>query len=309
MHQTLLVVKNSFNERLVQITCRTTFNYLSAPDVIIKILMKEHLRIGRINYANMFPIFYMLEHGCDCSAYRFIEGVPSELNRLLREGEIDISPSSSIEYLRHKDMYTILDGHSISSFGPIGSILLFSTRPLETLGGSTILTSSQSETSVVLLDIILKKFYSIECILKPSNNSFSKALEYYPAYLLIGDDALKAVSGCKLQVAGNNSKLYVYDLGNIWYQHTGLPFVFALWIARKDSETKMLIGKFRMDLSKAKDAALKNLKTIAREFYLTNIIAEDEIVSYWEGISYDLNNEHKKGLELFRKYAEELKLF
>lgn len=308
MHQTLLVVKNSFNERLVQITCRTTFNYLSAPDVIIKILMREHLRIGRINYANMFPIFYMLEHGCDCSAYRFIEGVPSELNRLLREGEIDISPSSSIEYLRHKDMYTILDGHSISSFGPIGSILLFSTRPLETLGGSTILTSSQSETSVVLLDIILKKFYSIECILKPSNNSFSKALEYYPAYLLIGDDALKAVSGCKLQVAGNNSKLYVYDLGNIWYQHTGLPFVFALWIARKDSETKMLLGKFRMDLSKAKDAALKNLKTIARESYLINILSEDEIVSYWEGISYDLDDEHLAGLELFREYAEHLNL-
>lgn len=309
MHRTLLVFKNSFNERLVQITCRAIFNYLPAPDVIIKILMKERLRIGRINYSNMFPIFYMLEHGCDCSAYSFIEGVPSELNRLLREGEIDISPSSSIEYLRHKDMYTILDGHSISSFGPIGSILLFSTRPLETLGGSTILTSSQSETSVVLLDIILKKFYSTECILKPSNNSFSKALEYYPAYLLIGDDALKAVSDCKLQVAGNNSELYVYDLGNTWYRHTGLPFVFALWIARKDSETKMLLGKFRMDLSKAKDAALKNLKTIARESYLINILSEDEIVSYWEGISYDLNNEHKKGLELFRKYAEELKLF
>ncbi len=321
MHPIHLVFKKSFNERLVLIICRTTFDNLSAPDVIIKILMREHLRIGRINYANLFPIFYMLEHRCDCSAYSFIEGVPSELNRLLRDGEIDISPSSSIEYLRHKDMYTILDGHSISSFGPIGSILLFSTRPIETLRGSTILTSSQSETSVVLLDIILKKFYSIDCILKPSNNSFSKAFEYYPAYLLIGDDAMKAekkVRSSESRVRGKtlnsklntqNSELFVYDLGDLWHKNTGLPFVFALWIARKDSETKMLLAKFRSDLSKAKDAALKNLKVMAGESDLITTMSEDEIVSYWAGISYDLDNEHKKGLELFSKYAEELKLF
>lgn len=252
----------------------------------------------------------MLENECDCSAYEFVEGVPSTLNRLLRQGKIDISPSSSVEYLRHKDRYTIMDGHSISSTGPIGSILLFSRKPIETLDGSTVLASSQSETSVALLDIILKKFYVIDCQLKATNEPLQKALETYPAYLLIGDDALNAVAGYKLQATSKNSRIYVYDLGDIWHKNTGLPFVFALWIVRKDccTDRPLLIARFKKDLDTAKIKALKSLKIIARESPLKNILSEGEIFSYWQEISYDLDDEHKNGLELFRKYAKELKL-
>ena len=112
------------------------------------------LKIGRFSYSNLFPIFYMLEKECDCSEYEFIEGVPSELNKKIRENEIDVSPSSSIEYLRNPDKYDLLDDHSISSKGPVGSIFLFSRRPIETLNGLTVLTSSQSETSVALQEIL-----------------------------------------------------------------------------------------------------------------------------------------------------------
>lgn len=279
---------------------------------------EHHIKIGRIHYANLFPIFYALEKYADCSAYDFIDGAPSALNRLLRDGKIDISPSSSIEYLRNKDRYTMLEGHSISSFGPIGSILLFSKKPLENLNGLTILTSSQSETSVVLLDVLLNKFYSVECRLKTSNEPLSRALEFYPAYLLIGDDALKAAAGCKLQGSSKKSSiaiphkpfLHIYDLADLWYKNTGLPFVFALWIARKDIciVEPMLFEKFRKNLDVAKDKALKNLMAIAGEYDFKDMTPENELVSYWQGISYDLNEEHKKGLALFRKYAEELRL-
>lgn len=265
-------------------------------------MTKGHLRIGRIRYANLFPIFYMLERSADCSAYEFVEGVPSVVNRLLREGDIDISPSSSIEYLRNEEKYTVLDGHSISSAGPIGSILLFSRRPIETLNGLIVLASSQSETSVALLDIVLNKFYDLDCPLKSTSEPLEKAIETHTAYLLIGDDALRE--------ALKWPKLYIYDLGDIWHKNTGLPFVFALWIARNawSMEEPALFERFRKDLDAAKVGALKNLRTIAGESPLLSMLSEDEIVSYWKGISYDLDEEHKKGLELFRKYAEELKL-
>lgn len=271
---------------------------------------RNFLTIGKINYANLFPIFYMLQNGCDCSAYKFVEGVPAEVNRLLREGAIDMSPSSSVEYLRHKDIYTVLEGHSISSFGPIGSILLFSKKTMENLNGLTVLTSSQSETSAALLDIILKKFYSVESRLEASSEPLLNALESHPAYLLIGDDALKALASYKLQVASKNSGLYIYDLGDLWHKHTGLPFVFALWIARKDfcSEMPQLLEKFKQDLNSAKINALKDLKAIANKSPLSNMLSRDEIVSYWQAISYDLNEAHKKGLELFQKYADEIGL-
>lgn len=260
------------------------------------------LRIGRIAYTNLFPIFYALEHGADCSGYEFVDGTPAELNRRLWKGDIDISPSSSIEYLRHRDSYTLIDGHSISSFGPVGSVFLFSKRPIEALAGLTIMTTSQSETSVALLSIILKKFYEIDCRLKTTSGDLTEVMREHEACLLIGDDALRE--------ALLWPHLSIYDLGDLWYRHTGLPAVFALWIARKNCcvQRPGLLGQFISDLDRSKKAALGSLKEIAGHSWLTRLIPEEEIVAYWKGISYDFLDEHKKGLELFRRYAEELSL-
>jgi chorismate dehydratase len=265
-------------------------------------LEAKRLRIGRIFYTNLSPIFHGLEKGSDCSAYEFIDGVPSALNRLLREGKIDVSPSSSIEYLRHEERYTLIEGHSISSAGPVGSILLFSKRPIDTLDGFTVLASSQSETSVALLDIILKKFYDLHCPLKSTGEPLAKGIESHVAYLLIGDDALRE--------ALRWPKLHIYDLGDLWYRNTGLPSIFALWIARKEmaGDESLLMECFKKDLDAAKVRGLRNLKAIAKDSPLKDALTEDELVSYWQGISYDLNDVHKKGLALFRAYAEELKL-
>lgn len=270
--------------------------------VRVIVLGAGKLRIGRMSYANLFPIFYMLEKECDCSDYEFIEGVPSELNKKIREGEIDICPSSSIEYLRYSDKYDLVENHSISSKGPVGSILLFSRRPIETLSGQTVLTSSQSETSVAMLQIILKKFYEAECRFRTSSAGLGDAIKSYSAYMLIGDDAM--VEAIKWP------KLYIYDIGELWYKNTGLPSVFALWIIKKDccAEKAPVLKRFLKDLDKAKSTALKNLKTIASASTLSNIFQAEELVLYWKGISYDLGDEHKKGLELFRKYAEEIGL-
>jgi chorismate dehydratase len=260
------------------------------------------LRIGKINYANLFPIFYTMEKTSDSSEYEFLEGVPSEVNRLLREGEIEISPSSSIEYLRRESMYTLIDGHSISCFGPIGSILLFSKRPIETLDGLTVLASSQSETSVALLNIILRKFYDFHCTLLPTSAPLAESMASHSACLLIGDDALRE--------SLKWPRLYIYDLGDIWHKSTGLPFVFALWMARNDfcEREPRQFEKFKDNLNAAKKQALKSLRDIAGRSSLATILSGDEIVSYWKGISYDLGDEHRKGLALFRQYAAELGL-
>jgi len=260
------------------------------------------LKIGRFSYSNLFPIFYMLEKECDCSEYEFIEGVPSELNKKIRENEIDVSPSSSIEYLRNPDKYDLLDDHSISSKGPVGSIFLFSRRPIETLNGLTVLTSSQSETSVALLKIIFRKFYDIECNLRSSSLPIAEAIKSNSAYLLIGDEALGE--------ALKWPKLFIYDIGEMWYKNTGLPSVFALWIIRKAccKEKAAILERFKKDLLKAKISALRNFESIAKASPLRDVLSEEELVSYWKGISYDFTDEHRKGLELFRDYSKELGL-
>ena len=248
--------------------------------------MKEKiLRIGRIPYANLFPIFYYLDSKCDQTNYRFTKGVPSRLNKLLRDGKLDISPSSSIEYLRNRDRYLILPFFSISAAGPIDSILLFSKLPLSEMAGRTIALSSESETSVVLLKIILQEFFSITCKFTTVRcRSVRSAFSSFPALLLIGDAAMK--ESHKLMINKVNKfqttqsvthrsapmkyypSIYTYDLGQLWHQHTGLPFVFALWIVRREviAEKKDLIMKLSADLLHANQYASRRFAYIAKKF-------------------------------------------
>jgi len=265
-------------------------------------VLKDRLLIGEIPYANLFPIFYMLKRESDISGYEFIKGAPSDLNKKIREGRVDVSPSSSIEYLRHRDKYELIENHSISSLGPVGSILLFSNKPIEKLGRLTILTSSASETSVALIRIVLNKFYKLDCSFQTSSGKLKDVIESNAAYLLIGDEALLE--------AVKRPGLYIYDIGELWFKHTGLPFTFALWIANKDcrTEKRELYMKFTDDLNRAKVSALKNMDTIAASCPLKDILSEDTLISYWKKMSYDFRDEHRKGLALFNEYANELGL-
>lgn len=265
------------------------------------------LTVGKIPYANVFPIYYVLEHEVDCSQYIFVEGVPSSLNRMLREGEVDISPSSSLEYLSNPGLYRIISDHSISSRGEVGSILLFSTERIENLDGTVVFASLQSETSVVLLKIILRKFYglsaAVEVVPKPEQSG--------TAFLLIGDDALKQKGiGDRQEATYSPSHVaypFVYDLGEIWYRQTGLPFVFALWIVRNDIPGKKeLVDRFTADLSRAKEIALNKLPHIAKYAPIHAFMTEEEILAYWKKLDYELSDEHERGLALFDRYRKEI---
>ena len=235
---------------------------------------------------------------------------------MLKEGKIDVSPSSSIEYLRHKDKYSIIPWLAISASGPIRSIFLFSAYPLKALNKKTIAVSSHSETSVALLKIILKDFLSLNCHFKTvDGGSLKKILKSFPACLLIGDPAMreaKKLSTVNPKRVSANSRfdrqspaVYTYDLGELWFKHTGLPFVFALWMIRKKSllQKNELIKKLSSDLINAKDYMRKKFFLIARCAPQRKWLSTKELLNYWEGISYDFTEKHMEGLKLFEKYA------
>lgn len=257
------------------------------------------LRIGRISYINLYPIYYFLDNQRP-GLYRFVEGVPTMLNSLLRNGSIDISPSSSIEYLMHPELYKLVPGHSISSEGEVKSIILFSRFPIEQLSGKNILYTYQSGTSVLLLEVVLRMFYKIQYKgQKESRLSLDHAMEQADAYLLIGDDALRGVK--------ENRIYYTYDLGKLWHEHTGLPFVYALWIARKELDSE-LFNSFIDDLDRARDFANNNMQEIAQAYRNRTFMNKDELIEYWKGLSYDLTERHLEGLGLFKSYLKELKI-
>ncbi|MFZ3064642.1 MAG: menaquinone biosynthesis protein [Nitrospirota bacterium] len=256
------------------------------------------LRVGEINYSNCIPIFYTLKKRHQCADYTFVQGIPSELNQLISDGKIDISPSSSIEYAINPERYLILPELSISSIKKVESILLFSKLPMEELNNKTIALTKASATSTVLLKILLKKMYNYSNTFVEIVDCLEEGLRKYPAYLLIGDEALNENI--------NKKRLFVYDLGELWYNLTGKPFVFALWLVRRESAStqKELIAQFYKDLLASKKEAYKDIVNIANDINLYNNIGSERLIRYWQTISYDLNEEHISGLLEFYNYSK-----
>lgn len=255
------------------------------------------LNVGHITYANCAPFFhYLPEFGFDG---KIVAGVPAELNRQLASGDIDVSPSSSFEYARNWRQYLLLPGQSISSFGPVKSVLLFSERPLEELDGVEITLTGESATSIHLLQIILREFFNHRqfCFRIPRQPVEEVVASGRPA-LLIGDRALRAAMASQSQGA-------IHDLGELWYRFTGLPFVFALWILRceaaekKRDEVRNLIGQ----LSRSRQQAFASLDALAADRPERQWFGEAPLVDYWQTMSYDLTEEHIRGLKLFFELA------
>ncbi len=250
------------------------------------------LRIGQIEYANCTPIYHLLRELFSCSECEFINGVPTELNKLLQQGLIDVCPSSSIEYALHHEKYRILPELSISSDGPVASVLLFSKVPIEELDGRQILLSSESATSVNLLKILMAQRYKLCCRYAVTSQPFPEVLGDSPAVLLIGDTALRAsLSG---------SGLFSYDLGTLWRDWTGLPFVFALWLCRCEAAERADLLRLASTLVRARKLLPDHYEEIAGLSPEVDWMGPDRLLSYWrDNIRYDLDQSKISGLKLF----------
>jgi chorismate dehydratase len=159
------------------------------------------IRLGRISYVNMAPVFYRLD-----AEVEEVQGVPTDLNGRLLAGELDVAPISSIEYARNADGLRLLPRLCVGSEGAVDSIQLVSRKPLEQV--RTVAITPESATSVVLTKVLLPEATHV-----PLG-------EEADAKLLIGDAALKSAF---------EDPTPHYDLGRLWLERTGLPMVFAVW--------------------------------------------------------------------------------
>ena len=250
------------------------------------------LRIGQIEYANCTPLFHVLCEQFSCASYEFVKGVPAELNRMLQAGEIDVCPSSSIEYAYHPELYTILPQLSISSVGKVASVLLLSKVPAEELDGCKIRLSSESATSVNLLKILLIQRFGCSCSYEVAPPATIFSADDSTAQLLIGDSALRA--------SMEKSDMFIYDLGEMWYTWTGHPFVFALWLCRNDVAESLELKTLARQLIHAKELVQGQLEQIAVCAKEVVWMGHDRLMAYWrDNISYQLDERAQDGLLLY----------
>ncbi|PLX78371.1 MAG: futalosine synthase [Desulfuromonas sp.] len=257
-----------------------------------------NLKLGHISYLNCVPFFYHLR---ECGfAGEIVKGVPAELNRMLATGRIDLAPASAWEYAVRPEDYILLPGHSISSIGPVHSVLLFSPAPPEELAGQTISLTGESATSIHLLQVLLERFYRQEQIkYEVPPGPVEDAVQAGQPTLLIGDRALQARKRWP--------ELPFYDLGDMWWGKTGLPYVFALWIVRREvaEEHPGELSGFLSLLNRARELSSRHYLEIAYSLGDGQALTPEEISAYWEQVSYDLSPDHLAGLQRF--WAECLK--
>lgn len=259
----------------------------------------ERPRLGRVSYINCLPVFHAIEEGLVDVPARLCAHHPSQLNAMFREGSLEVTAISSIEYARQQEGCLILPGLSIAADGPVRSVALVSRLPVDRLAERRISLTPYSATSVVLLKVLLHRFYRF-------NARFFTRPPGSPAWwgepdasLVIGDEALREV-----YQAGS---LHVYDLADEWKRWTGRPMVFALWVARSDfarRQPEQLAAIWKGMIASKKWGQDHSKELVARARSLTSL-PEMILADYFRCLQFDMNWDHVDGLMYFYRCAAE----
>ena len=262
------------------------------------------MRIGRIPYINCFPVYGAIDRGLVPLSGEIITGVPSALNAKMAKGELDLSVVSAVEYARDSERYLLLPDLAISCDGPVRSVVLFSHRPAEQLNGRRVLVSRSSMTSVALLELLFEEVWHSRPEFVASDAELSDITGGEPteheARLVIGDAALLLS-----ERATSSTRPYAhhYDLGQEWKAWTGLPFVFAVWVAQRTCPIAESLGA-HASLIASRDWGLQHLPILADQAAQQTGVSAGSCLQYLQGIDYGLGYPYLAGLtEFFRRLA------
>lgn len=257
------------------------------------------MRLGRIGYVNCYPVYQAIDRGVVPVAAQLVTGTPSELNHLLAAGELDVSVVSAVEYARNAKEYYLLPDLAVSCDGPVRSVALFSHRPVEALDGATVLVSASSRTSVCLVELLSQEYWKIRVKLaeaRAEGRDLDTLAELpHDAVLVIGDAALL--------LSARHIYPHRYDLGEVWKAWTGLPFVFAVWAARRDADARAVVAVHRA-LVASRAWGLAHLGLLAEEAARATGLSIAGCREYLGDLDYALTYAHLEGLtSFFRRLA------
>jgi chorismate dehydratase len=265
------------------------------------------MRLGRIGYINCYPVYGAIDRSIVQVEAELVSGTPSELNGLMAAGELDVSVVSAVEYARNAGRYHLLPDLAVSCDGPVRSVALFSHKQARELDGATILVSESSRTSVYLLELLCSEVWGVSPTFVQARTEPSDidALESLPhdGVLVIGDAALL--------LAARRLYHHRYDLGEEWKKWTGLPFVFAVWAAKRvgghvagQEGLAKKIHEVHDGLLASREWGLQNLERLACEAARLTGLEEERCFEYLSGLDYALSYRHLEGLtSFFRRLA------
>ncbi len=244
------------------------------------------IRVGAVTYLNARPLVFSLAKLAPRA--EIVVDLPSRLADSLAAGRLDVAMIPSIEYARRPG-YTIISDACIACDGPVWSVKLYSRVPLERL--RTLALDEGSRTSAALARILLKERFGISPEPRPFPIGVSLDDTSADAALLIGDRGMLPTDG---------AFEFEWDLGEEWSRWTGLPFVFAMWIARPGLDLSG-VGEV---LAAARDDGIARLEEIARQAAPAIGVPEADCLSYLRDyLEFHLGTRQRQGLEHFYALA------
>jgi len=250
--------------------------------------MRNPWRIGCVPYLNAKPLIAWF-HSIDCDVEtEVIYAVPSELACQLRAERLDVALVSTFELFRTPGL-TLIPHISIAADGPVKSVRLFSCVPFRNIKRVAMDTSSL--TSVALAKILLRERYGIEPEYVPHAPNLDAMLAEYDAGLIIGDIKLF-----------DTPASYILDLGAAWKEWTGLPFVYAAWLARKNADSARLTDV----LTRAKEWGTARVEILSEEWAACLNLPLERVRDYFQNVmQYDLDPRKWEALLLFQRKCVE----
>jgi len=221
---------------------------------------------------------YAFAHGLKINGMEIVEEYPAKIAAMLLDNEIDVGlvPVAIIPKL--KEHYIISD-YCIGAESAVASVCLFSEVPLEKI--EKVILDYQSRTSVALARVLIENYWKLPVIFEEATENFRDEIKGSTAAIVIGDRAFEQ----------RKISAYKYDLAEAWIQFTGLPFVFAAWIANKK-----LPEDFIREFNEANKKGLQDIDAVVAE----NMSPHYDLKKYYtENISYKLTDKKRKGLEKF----------
>lgn len=231
-----------------------------------------------MSYLNTKPLVYGFEKGLMKDEIELLFDYPAKVAAMLLNDEIDVGLIPVAVLPRLKEHHIISD-YCIGASAPVASVCLFSDVPLNEI--KEILVDYQSRTSAALLKVLLKDHWKIDPVLIDTSNGYQQSIKGTTAGLVIGDRALKQRA----------HSAFIYDLAETWMEMTGLPFVFAAWIANKK-----LPDQFIKSFNETTAIGLHHI---------------DEIVEGIDFPAYDMDHYYRQNIDyiLNEKKLEAVKLF
>jgi len=248
--------------------------------------MYSILRLGCIDFINTIPV---CRYQNFIPYFKEIRAVPSSLNSMLKAGKLEISVVSSVEYAKSFKEYVVLSDLGLSTQGSVSSVLLLSREPMHSWHGKMVEAPFESETSVALLRILINKCWKLSCNLVPEGSQKAPI-----AVLRIGDRALREGYSGRWPL--------IWDLGQVWQNWTSLPFVYALWVVRKDfifHQQGTHIIDVHQALIKSRNKGIANRDSCALEAFWMLGGKKSFYLDYFQRLHYKLGQMELEGLHKF----------